>query len=143
LVGSLASPLDLYRTANTLVQQYGPEDAFLMAAKRADALLESGDVDGQRVWEGAGRTRCRDHPYGVTAQTDHGPTIAIVWYSAVIASGWLTPSITDRRHKAISATTPQFGELSCVVAGSAASVIGNILVWVREGNPMSGRFRPM
>jgi hypothetical protein len=30
--------VDLYRTANILVQQYGPEDALLMAAKRADAL---------------------------------------------------------------------------------------------------------
>lgn len=37
--------------ANVLVQQYGIEDALLMAAKRADALLELGDVDGQRVWK--------------------------------------------------------------------------------------------
>ena len=36
--------LDLNRTANTT------EDALLMAAKRADALLELGDVEGQRVW---------------------------------------------------------------------------------------------
>jgi hypothetical protein len=43
---------DPYRTANVLVQQYGTEDALVMAAKRADALLELGDVDGQRVWKG-------------------------------------------------------------------------------------------
>jgi hypothetical protein len=35
----MTSPLDLYRTANTLVRQYGTEDALLMAAKRCDALL--------------------------------------------------------------------------------------------------------
>ena len=44
--------LNLYRTANVLVQQYGPEDALLIAAKRVDALLELGDVEGQRVWKG-------------------------------------------------------------------------------------------
>jgi hypothetical protein len=27
-------PLNLYRTANLLVQQHGPDDALLMAAKR-------------------------------------------------------------------------------------------------------------
>jgi hypothetical protein len=35
-----------------LVQQYGAEEAPLIAARRADALLELGDVDGQRVWKG-------------------------------------------------------------------------------------------
>jgi hypothetical protein len=44
--------LDRYRTASTLIQQYGPEEAVLMAAKRADALLALGDVEGQRVWKG-------------------------------------------------------------------------------------------
>ena len=47
--------LNLYRTANVLVQQYGPEDALLIAAKRVDALLELGDVEGQRVWKGVQR----------------------------------------------------------------------------------------
>jgi hypothetical protein len=37
--------------ANILTQQYGPEDALLMAAKRADALLDLGDTDGQLVWK--------------------------------------------------------------------------------------------
>jgi hypothetical protein len=49
---AVTSVLDIYRTANILIQQYGPADALLMAAKRADALLELGDVDGQRVWKG-------------------------------------------------------------------------------------------
>ena len=42
--------LDIYRTANVLVKHYG-EDAALEAAQRADAMLEKGSVDGQRVWE--------------------------------------------------------------------------------------------
>jgi hypothetical protein len=48
----MTSALDIYRTANLLVQQYGAEEAPLIAARRADALLELGDVDGQRVWKG-------------------------------------------------------------------------------------------
>jgi hypothetical protein len=44
--------LDLYRSANVLIQRYGTEDALLMAAKRADALLELGDMEGQKVWKG-------------------------------------------------------------------------------------------
>jgi hypothetical protein len=48
----LPPALDIYRAANVLVQQYGAEDAALMAAKRIDALLALGDVDGQLVWKG-------------------------------------------------------------------------------------------
>ncbi len=48
----MTSELDIYRTANILVKEYGPEQAPLMAAKRADALLDLGDADGQRVWKG-------------------------------------------------------------------------------------------
>jgi hypothetical protein len=47
----MTSDLDVYRTANLLMQQYGAE-APLIAAKRADALLNLGDLDGQRVWKG-------------------------------------------------------------------------------------------
>ena len=43
--------LDIYRAANILVKEYGVEQAPLMAAKRADAMLELGDVDGQRTWK--------------------------------------------------------------------------------------------
>ena len=39
-----------YRTANVLVKHYG-EDATLEAAQRADAMLEKGSLDGQRVWK--------------------------------------------------------------------------------------------
>jgi hypothetical protein len=44
--------INLYCTANILIQEYGPEDALLMAAKRADALLALSDLDGQRVCKG-------------------------------------------------------------------------------------------
>jgi hypothetical protein len=45
----MTAELDIYRTANILVKEYGAEAAPLMAAKRADALLELGDLDGQRA----------------------------------------------------------------------------------------------
>ncbi len=46
----MTSDLDIYRTANVLVKHYG-EDAALEAAQRADAMLEKGSLDGQRVWK--------------------------------------------------------------------------------------------
>ncbi len=46
----MTSDLDIFRTANVLVKHYG-EDATLEAPQRADAMLEKGSVDGQRVWK--------------------------------------------------------------------------------------------
>jgi hypothetical protein len=46
----MTSGLDICRTANVLVKHYG-EDAALEAAQRADAMLEKGSLDGQRVWK--------------------------------------------------------------------------------------------
>ncbi len=46
----MTSDLDIYRTANVLVKHYG-EDAAIEAAQRADAMLEKGSLDGQRVWK--------------------------------------------------------------------------------------------
>ena len=40
--------LDIYLTAQVLVMQHG-EDIPLEAAMRADAMLETGDLDGYRV----------------------------------------------------------------------------------------------
>ena len=37
--------IDIWRAANLLLKQYG-DDALLIAAKRADALLELGEPDG-------------------------------------------------------------------------------------------------
>jgi hypothetical protein len=47
----MTAELHIYRAANILVKEYGAEQAPLMAAKRADAMFELGDVDGQRVWK--------------------------------------------------------------------------------------------
>ncbi len=46
----MTTDLDIYRTANVLIREHG-EDATLEAAQRADAMLEKGSVDGQRVWK--------------------------------------------------------------------------------------------
>ncbi len=45
----MVSDLEIYRSANVLVQQHG-EDAPIEAAMRADAMLEAGDLDGHAVW---------------------------------------------------------------------------------------------
>ena len=37
--------LDIYRAANVIIKLYGP-DAPVHAAMRADAMLETGDLDG-------------------------------------------------------------------------------------------------
>ncbi len=46
----MTSELDFYRTADVLIREHG-EDAALEAAQRADAMLEKGSLDGQRVWK--------------------------------------------------------------------------------------------
>ncbi len=42
--------LDIYRAANAIVKQRGP-DAPILAAMRADAMLEAGYLDGYAVWK--------------------------------------------------------------------------------------------
>ncbi len=42
--------LDIYRSANLLVKQHGP-DAPIHAATLADDMLEKGDLDGFAVWK--------------------------------------------------------------------------------------------
>ncbi len=46
----MTSDLDIYRTANVRIREHG-EDAALEAAQCADAMLEKGSPDGQRVWK--------------------------------------------------------------------------------------------
>ncbi len=41
--------LDIWRSANTILEQHG-QDAPIHAAMRADAMLEKGDLDGYAVW---------------------------------------------------------------------------------------------
>ncbi len=45
----MITELDIWRSANLLIQQHG-ELADLEAAQRADDMLEEGDMDGRRVW---------------------------------------------------------------------------------------------
>ena len=40
----MTSDLDIYRTANLLVEEYGADGAGMHAAMRADELLEAGDM---------------------------------------------------------------------------------------------------
>ena len=46
----MISDLDIWRAANLLTQRHGA-DAEIEAAKRADQMLERGDLDGQVVWK--------------------------------------------------------------------------------------------
>ncbi len=50
----MTSNIDIYRTANLLIEQHGNE-APIHAAMRADELLDKGDLDGQAVWKRIGR----------------------------------------------------------------------------------------
>ena len=42
--------LDIFRSANVLIRQHGA-GAALVAAQRADAMLERGDMGGCGVWK--------------------------------------------------------------------------------------------
>jgi hypothetical protein len=42
--------IEILRCANFLLKEYGTEEALYRAGLRADACLESGDVEGQRTW---------------------------------------------------------------------------------------------
>ncbi len=46
----VTSDLDIYRSANELIEQHG-EDAPIHAAMRADELMEAGDMEGVAVWK--------------------------------------------------------------------------------------------
>lgn len=46
----MTDDLDIYRTANVLVELHG-DDAPIQAAMKADAMLDAGDVEGQAVWK--------------------------------------------------------------------------------------------
>jgi hypothetical protein len=44
----MMSDRDIYASANLMIRRFG-EDAKIEAAKRADELLEAGDMDGRAV----------------------------------------------------------------------------------------------
>ena len=41
--------IDIWRAANLLIKQHG-DDAEIVAAQRADLMLERGDPEGRVVW---------------------------------------------------------------------------------------------
>ncbi len=45
----MTSDLDIYRSANELIEQYGAA-ADIEAAMRADEALAAGDMEGEAVW---------------------------------------------------------------------------------------------
>ena len=45
----MTSDLDIYRSANELIKQFG-DAADIEAAMRADEFMETGDMDGRAVW---------------------------------------------------------------------------------------------
>ena len=63
--------LDIYRSADLLVKQHG-EDAPIHAAMRADAMLETGNLEGYGVWKRILRAvkelLSKERPAGVTVQ---------------------------------------------------------------------------
>ncbi len=63
--------LDIYRSAQVLVKQHGP-DAPIEAAVRADELLEAGDLDGCAVWKrilrAVGELLAKERPDGAIVQ---------------------------------------------------------------------------
>ena len=63
--------LDIYRAAQALVKQRGP-DAPIHAAMRADAMLEAGGLDGcavrRRIVKAAEELLSKERPAGVTVQ---------------------------------------------------------------------------
>ncbi len=67
----MTSELDIYRSANVLVQHHG-QDAPIQAAMRADAMLEKGDLDGYAVWKrivkAVEELLSKERPAGVTVQ---------------------------------------------------------------------------
>lgn len=46
----MTTDIDIYRAANLLMKQWSAMEAEIEAAQRADAFLESGDMEGRRVW---------------------------------------------------------------------------------------------
>ncbi len=46
---AMITDLDIYRSAKVLIDQHG-QDAPIWAAQKADAFLEQGNLDGERLW---------------------------------------------------------------------------------------------
>ena len=63
--------LDIYRSAQVLVKQHGP-DAPIHAAMRADVMLDKGDLEGYAAWRRILRAveelLSKERPAGMTVQ---------------------------------------------------------------------------
>ena len=46
----MISDIDIWRAATLVIRRHG-EDAEIEAAKRADQMLERGDLDGHATWK--------------------------------------------------------------------------------------------
>lgn len=46
--------LDIYRAANAILNRYSAGDAVVFCAQRADAMVETGNMVGRRVWQRIG-----------------------------------------------------------------------------------------
>ncbi len=66
----MTSDLDIYRSANELIKQFG-DAADIEAAMRADERLAAGDMEGEAVWvrimKAVEQVRASDRPEGVSA----------------------------------------------------------------------------
>ena len=67
----MITDLDIYRSARVLIDQHG-EDAPIWAAQKADAMLESGNLDGKRLWlrilEAIETLQATERPEGTVVQ---------------------------------------------------------------------------
>ncbi len=67
----MITDLEIYRAANQIVKRYG-DLADIEAAKRIDAMLEAGDLDGAAVWrrivKAVEELLSKERPAGVTVQ---------------------------------------------------------------------------
>jgi hypothetical protein len=46
----MAKQIDIYRTANALIEWHGPV-AAIQASMKAEVLLEAGDIEGLAAWK--------------------------------------------------------------------------------------------
>ena len=64
---AMIDDLDIYRSANLLIRRHG-HDAAKEATKRVDAMLASGDLEGQRAWrrvlQAIDMLQAKDRPAG-------------------------------------------------------------------------------
>ena len=64
----MVDDVDIWRSANLLIRQYGDE-AVIYAAMQADACLEAGDLDGKAMWlrviAAIGELQNKERPPGI------------------------------------------------------------------------------